>query len=127
MLAESRLRKPGSPRPLNTGEKRLITRMVRGTSHEASVLRDLTHVLVEDMADCGMGSIRFCSSGRGRRQFGQQIAEASFTDDDGVPVSATLNLDQNGALFELDVWKVDNSALHRYPAMSHIEVVRDRR
>jgi hypothetical protein len=46
---------------------------------------------------------------------GKKIAEAEFTDEDGIPVSAVLNLDDKGQLFELDMWKVDFSALKRYP------------
>ena len=87
------------------------------------MLHDLAHVLVEDMADGGMGSVRFRSGKHGKRQFGQQIAEASFVDEDGVAVSATLNLDQSGDLFELDLWKADNSALRCYPAQEAINVV----
>jgi uncharacterized protein DUF6984 len=101
----------------------LITQILRGTTFELRVVHDLADVLVEDMADGGMGSVRFHSAMRGTRRFGQQIAEASFVDEDGVPVSATLNLDQNGDLFELDLWKADNSALRRYPAQEAINVV----
>ncbi len=123
MLAESRPTKPGSPRHLRSGEKLLITQMVRGTRFEAQVLRDLAHALVEDMSDGGMGSIRFRAARRGKRLFGQQISEATFVDDDGIAVSATLNLDQHGELFELDLWKVDNSRLRRYPEHDAISVV----
>jgi len=122
MSADSRLRKSGSARCLNGGETDLITQMVRGTVLEARVLHALAQAMVEDMADGGMGSVRFCSARRGERRFRQQIAEASFVDEDGIAVSATLNLDQNGDLFELDLWKVDNSALHRYPARESINV-----
>jgi hypothetical protein len=123
MLADSHLGKPRTPRHLSSGEKVLISRMVHGTIFEARVLRELAHAVVEDMAEGGMGSIRFRGSRQGERLFGQQIAEASFLDDDGIDVSATLNLDQNGELFELDVWKVNNSKLHRYPAYGAIGVV----
>jgi hypothetical protein len=123
MLAESRHSKPGSPRHLRSGEEQLITQMVRGTRFEAQVLRDLAHALVEDMSDGGMGSIRFKAARRGKRLLGQQISEATFVDGDGIAVSATLNLDQHGELFELDLWKVDNSKLRRYPALESINVV----
>jgi hypothetical protein len=120
MLAESRHRKS---RSLGSGERLLITQMVRGTPFEARVLHDLEHARVEDMSDGGMGSIRFRTGRRGKRLFGQQIGEATFTDDYGVAVSATLNLDQHGDLFELDLWKVDNSKLRRYPTREAISVV----
>ncbi len=35
--------------------------------------------------------------------------EAAFRDEDGTPVSAVLTLDQDRALFELDLFKADNS------------------
>ena len=123
MSAESRPPKSGSPRHLRSGEKLLIARMVRGTPFEAKVLRDLVHALVDDRSDGGMGSIRFRAAGPGKRQFARQIGEATFVDDDGIAVSATLNLDQHGELFELDLWKVDNSKLRRYPARDATSVV----
>jgi hypothetical protein len=41
------------------------------------------------------------------RRLGHRIAELQFDDADGVPVIASLNVDQDGDLYELDVWKVD--------------------
>ena len=43
------------------------------------------------------------------------MAEIQFTDTDGVEVLASLNLDQDGKPFELDVWKTDFNALIRIP------------
>src|ERR1700760_314718 len=120
MLAASRHHKPTSPRRLRKGKPVLVTAMVRGTSVENRVLAKIADTRVEDLADGGMGSIRFLSPGRGKRGFGQQIGEATFVDEDGVVVSATLNLDQHGDLFELDLWKVDNSPLRCYPKSGDI-------
>ena len=39
-----------------------------------------------------------------------------FTDEDGVKVIASLNVDSDGHLFELDIWKTDFSPLLRIPA-----------
>jgi hypothetical protein len=124
MLAESHLRKPDSTRRLNGGETLLITEMVRGTQFGERLLHSLAHVLVQDMEDGGMGSVRFFSPKQGEQHFGSQIAEASFVDADGVAVSATLNLDQNGDLFELDLFKADFSALRHYPAREAITLIR---
>jgi hypothetical protein len=49
------------------------------------------------------------------REFGPQLSEFRFTDSDGVPVSATLNLDQVGVLCELDIFKGGFGALIAFP------------
>lgn len=43
------------------------------------------------------------------RCLGKQVGECQFQDLDGVTVVATLYLDKNGNLFELDLWKEDYS------------------
>lgn len=50
--------------------------------------------------------------------FGGQVAEYQFTDADGVEVLASLNVDQDGRPFELDMWKTDFSPLIRIPDIS---------
>jgi hypothetical protein len=72
---------------------------------------------VEDMDDGKMGSLRLYPTGvrEGSRTFGCLIAEASYTDDDNVPVSVAINVDQNGLIFELDVFKADFSPIRRLP------------
>ena len=97
--------------------------MVRGTPFEDRVLHQMSHALVEDMNDGGMGSVRFRDNRHGKRFFGRQIGEASFVDEDGIVVSVTLSLDQHGELFELDLWKVDNSRLRKYPRQNEITIV----
>jgi hypothetical protein len=123
MLAASRHRKSASPRHLREGETALVAAMVRGTTAEDRVLAQISDALVEDLADGGMGSIRFRGHQQDKRAFGRQIGEATFVDEDGIVVSATLNLDQHGDLFELDLWKVDNSPLRKYPKPDDIVVV----
>jgi hypothetical protein len=49
------------------------------------------------------------------RSFGRSASEYEFLDQDGVAVSASLYLDQNGDLFELDLWKTDDTPLIRIP------------
>ena len=53
---------------------------------------------------------------------GIQAVAGEFTDLDGVPVSVALNLDSEGKLYELDLWKVDFSALRRWPQPSAIRL-----
>jgi hypothetical protein len=70
-------------------------------------------MLVEEMHDGGMGSLRFFESGQ--RRMGRELIAAEYIDEDQVPVSISVNLDEDGGLFELDFWKVDFSPLKRYP------------
>ena len=90
------------PRPITPEEHDLIV-FILGRDGAS-----LIHAgLVEEMIDGEMGSLRFV--GPSDRRFGKCIGSASFKDADGVPVSAVLNADQNGELFELDIWKADFS------------------
>ncbi len=52
------------------------------------------------------------------RDFGDEISEFRFKDKDGVKVMASLNVDQNGRLYELDIWKEDFSDLIAFPEKS---------
>ena len=73
--------------------------------------------LVTDMRDGGMGSVRFLhpSLENDSRRMGARIAEIEFSDVDGVTVIASLNVDQSGELFELDIWRTDFGKLISYP------------
>ena len=77
----------------------------------------LESIEVEPMDDGGMGSLYFPSpqKPRAQRRFGKCVARTEFTDDDGVVVSAALNVDQDGDLFELDIWKTDFSPVSSLP------------
>src|SRR5690348_2640930 len=99
----------GPIRPLSKAEHAIVTKLVCHTTRAAKLLAQLRHVQVCDMPDGGMGSIHFCSgsSAPKRRNPGEQIAEGAFTDADGTPVSITLDLDDRGKLYELDVFKAD--------------------
>jgi hypothetical protein len=92
--------------------------MLGGT--HAGLLNNLNARTVEDMQDGGMGSIRFSNAGGARREFGDAIAGAEYTDDDGVLVSIVFNTDSTGSLSEVDFWKVDFSPLLRYPRPSDL-------
>ncbi len=68
------------------------------------------------MYDGGMGSLRLFPSGAsGSSRFGRQVAQVEFKDKDGAIVSATLNVDEQGALFELDVWKTNFEPILEIP------------
>lgn len=69
------------------------------------------------MADGGMGSLYLFKefSNNDQRAFSKQVSECLFTDKDGVTVIASLNIDNNGDLYELDLWKTDFSPLIKLP------------
>lgn len=103
-----------SPTP---SEVRLLQFLIdqSGTSFEAqNWLQDL---LVTEMCDGEMGSLLLFPGGRDikGRKFGRQISECQFTDEDGIEVVASLNLDQFGHVYELDIWKTNFEKLIRIP------------
>lgn len=91
-----------------------IERLSGGDLHEVGLS---LAGLVEPMADGGMGSLRFQSQGEDgvARHFGKVFAQGEFDDQDGVPISFAINLDTDGKLFELDLWRVDFEPLQRLP------------
>jgi hypothetical protein len=117
-------RKLGASRRLREAERSIICKMLKGTSFEKEIVPIVAEARVRDMADGGMGSIRFHKKTGLAAAFGEQIAEGAFQDADGVPVSVTLTLDKAGNLFELDVFKADGSPLVRYPDANDFKVIK---
>jgi|SRR6185312_8469871 len=109
----------GPARELRDDERAIIEKLLENTPCESKVLDDLARSAVRDMPDGGMGSIKF---GDGH-SYGEQIAEGSFVDADGTPVSVTLSIDAGGELFELDVFKADGSPLIRYPDVRGLKII----
>ena len=72
---------------------------------------------VRTMDDGGMGSLKLASEEafQSDRPIGRRVAELQFADADGVSVLASLNVDQNGQLLELDIWKTDFTPLVQLP------------
>jgi hypothetical protein len=101
-------------RHLSSSELALVLHMLRETPDPQRFLAQLPTIKVEQMDDGGMGSLRFTSPNHNRK-LGEVIAEIQYQDEDGVPVLVSLNLDEEGALYELDSWKVDFSPLKRIP------------
>ena len=79
----------------------------------------LDSLVVQPMDDGGMGSL-LIGPFDGDRGFGSSPVECHFYDVDHVPVSVALNLDQNGAPFELDVWRVDFGPIRRWPERTEL-------
>ena len=78
------------------------------------------NLLVQPMNDGGMGSLLLFPDGitKKKRLLGDQVSEHHFKDEDGVEVIASLNVDDEGKLFELDIWKTDFSPLLSIPQLS---------
>jgi len=72
---------------------------------------------VRPMDDGTMGSLYLYPQGKiiTDRKFGKQISDFQFTDVDGVEVIASLNVDSDGNLLELDIWKTDFGKLIKLP------------
>lgn len=77
----------------------------------------LESLKVADMEDGGMGSLRLFSNRLDTLEvrFGESAGACQFTDEDGVDVIVSLNLDQHGNLYELDIWKTDFGKIIRIP------------
>ena len=72
-------------------------------------------VAIKPMNDGGMGS-HTLSIGKDDSVFGEVASELRFNDSDGVPVLASLNVDQKGYPFEVDLFKADYSKLRKWPS-----------
>lgn len=80
---------------------------------------DVNELLVEPMTDGGVGSLKFAPFDTSRR-YGSHKAECHFFDADGVPVLASLVLDENGVPFEIDVWKGDFMPTTAWPSRKEV-------
>ena len=72
------------------------------------------------MKDGRMGSISFDLKGDQSRT--RQIIAGNFKDKDGVIVDFELTADNEGNLFELDIWKGDFSPLISLPNEKEIKI-----
>lgn len=112
-----------SGRKLTKNEEQFITFLINNSSIKMPANWS-NGLLAQSLNDGGMGSLylfykRTLSK---KRRFGEQVSEITFIDKDGVEVIASLNVDENGELYELDIWKTDYSRLiSEFPTMSSIE------
>lgn len=123
MLEESQSNKPPRGRLLRPIERELIEKMLAAKEVKPGIEAELSSVLVEDIQDGGMGSIRFLPPCHSARHFGKAIAQAEYIDEDGVLVSIVINVDEEDVLYEVDFWKVDFSQLKRYPRTSENKIL----
>ena len=102
-------------RPLSDLETRLVGHLIRAAAGDSDrLIASLERAKGREMDDGSQGSLRF-EQPSPRRRFGRQLSEFRVTDSDGVPVSATLNLDQLGDLYELDIFKGNFGVLLTLP------------
>jgi hypothetical protein len=105
----------GIVRKLRNDERALLTKLISGKPDSLCLLNFLENAVIEEMDDGGMGSLRFCISDSKSHHLGEQLIEKTFVDVDDVPIIVTVNLDDQGMLYELDIWKVDFSPLKQFP------------
>ena len=101
-------------RKLSPAELSLMQMILSANKEGEQYLPALSDCLVIEMNDGGMGGLVFQSNNT-ERKFGKELSSVEFDDQDGVRVFASVNLDQYGKLFELDIWKTDFSALLHMP------------
>lgn len=108
-------------RPLRQEESDILHALLQFVPADAQppVERDLR---VVDLPDGGMGSIRFTDGQTAKRKMGRELVTASSFDEDGIPVIISINLDEAGRLFEIDIWKVNFSPLIRYPKPEELKL-----
>lgn len=107
----------GAIRLLRDDERLLVESLLSQKPNGQYLVSSLANIFVEEMDDGGMGSLRFCSPNGVKNSFGSQLIERNFLDADGVPISVAINLDKGGALYELDIWKVDFTRVVRFPSV----------
>ena len=101
--------KLNNKRKMTTQEKNLLKELMnRGNFNPPFDWEN--NLLVSEMDDGNMGSLYLYPPGvteNNQRSFGCQISEYRFRDIDNIDVIASLNLDIDGMLFELDIWKTN--------------------
>lgn len=105
-----------SNRKVSKEEEKLIEFLIKTSS---KIISDdwKNGLLARQIEDGGMGGLQLIPRGINNqdRIFGEQVSEYVFKDIDGIDVIASLNLDEEGNLFELDIWKVNFEPLLKFP------------
>ena len=109
-----------SSRALRPDERSVLAALIPDSN--AALHQQLSNAVVQDMADGGMGGIRFVRASDNKDEFWKAITTAEFVDDDGIVVSVALHIDKGGRLMELDFWKVDFSVLRKYPTPEELVI-----
>src|SRR5262245_47727245 len=111
-------------RAISPNEAALLESLLGMVPASEKYLETVRTLRIQELDDGGMGSFRIVNDqDQNSRRFGSQLVMAEFTDRDDVLVSVTLNLDPQGDLFEVDIWKTDNSPLQVWPSGSQLRRV----
>ena len=102
-------------RLLKKEEHDLIVYLLRNNPNFESFLQELPSLTVEEMNDGGMGSLRFLYKDGKKSIFKDEVAIINIRDMVGVSVRYALNMDMEGNIYELDVFKGDFSKLKKFP------------
>ena len=102
-------------RQLTEAEIKLIERLLKDKPEAEKLLPQLRTVLVEELPDGGMGSLRFTGNNTAERKLGKEIAAEIGHDVDKVPITVSLRIDNFGELYELDFWKVNFAPIQQLP------------
>ena len=100
-------------------EQYALLKFMLDQSERTDLVDKLGSAIVTDMADGGMGSLRFIRSTPQR--MGGVLCEAETSDSDNIPLVISINLDKEDHLFELDIWKVNYTSLQTYPSPSTLK------
>ena len=57
------------------------------------------------------------------RRPGVQLGDLEFRDSDDILVQTSLDLDQGGLIFDLDVWKVNDEQIIHWPSVNEMEYI----
>jgi hypothetical protein len=120
MSVELLLQDHNQERFLRDDEKALLCALLSNRPDFYRLIEEISRSRVIDMSDGGMGSIKFISPDG--RTLGVTLVEAHYSDIDGVPVSITVNADDQGRLYEMDFWKVDFSPLKLFPRPEFVKI-----
>lgn len=106
----------GLTRKIKQEESKLLFCLLRKA--KIDIQEDLvSKLLIIPLTDGGMGSLRLLPNGVEKKnaKFGKQVSDFEFKDADGIIVIASLYLDQDGDLFELDIWKTNFERVIQIP------------
>jgi hypothetical protein len=103
-------------RKITKDEKRLLSHLINKSAITLPQNWE-SQLKVQNLNDGNMGSLYLSLTPieKKEREYGKTVSECHFKDSDGVDVIVSLNLDKEGNLFELDVWKVNFTELKNIP------------
>lgn len=97
-------------------ELHMIDYLIRESSL-LELLSQKENLMVRPLNDGGMGSLILLPQNvdDNKRFFGKQISDYLYKDVDDIDVLISLNIDDKGYLFELDIWKINFDPLIEFP------------